>query len=124
MRRPSLRGLALLSESIEVVERLRDRGLLDSENLSLEGSHHNDKVDEAKRNLRKDFYQTRDKPKPVPRTNKQTAYSDKDSQIHSSRDFWEDIEPRVNFNLANLDISGTGFQPDYLKEAEKNPDLP
>jgi hypothetical protein len=47
------------------------------------------------------------------RTNKDTAFSDKNSRIHSSRDFWEDIEPRVNFNLKALDISHTGAGVDY-----------
>ena len=59
----------------------------------------------------------------LPRTNKDTAFSEKNSRIHSSQDFWEDIEPRANFNLNTLDLSMTQFI-NYDSEVEKNPDLP
>ena len=31
--------------------------------------------------------------------------SDKDRDIHSSRDYWEDIEPKMNEAAKNLDFS-------------------
>ena len=65
----------------------------------------------------------REKKPPQQRTNKETAFSDKNSRIHSSRDFWEDIEPRANFNLNTLDMSNTQFI-NYDSEQERNPDLP
>ena len=62
-------------------------------------------------------YEGRTKQK-VERTDKETANSDKNSRIHSSRDFWEDIEPKVNFNLNTLDVSATGNLVDVGSDEE------
>ena len=110
--KPKVKGLALNSQSAEEIETMKDQDYFDVENLSVAGSDEYARVDEAsedrnrRRQIRKKKRQMRKEQVVGPRMDDNNN-SDKDPDIHSSMDFWQEIEPHVNHGAELLDFSGT-----------------
>ena len=115
LEKPVIKGLALSSDSIQKFELFKANKMYESENLSMEDSEFylkdNDEDSEAfelKRKANKQYRAKANKGRTVNRDN-----SDQDLDIHSSRDFWEEIGPKMNNNTKMLDFSNT-LVPDAL----------
>ena len=111
LTKPEIKGYALCSKSIEEFEELKAQKDLESHNVSLEGSSSVQGFDESS-----DEFFVRQHQKQVAKEIRKHApkkiagrkpeeNSDKDLNIHSSRDYWEDIEPKMNVAAKNLDFS-------------------
>lgn len=111
LTKPKIKGYALASKSIEEFEALKDQRDFESQNLSLEGSCDLRRFDESSdeflaRKVEKQLQ--KEAKKQIVKNHigrKSGENSDKDFNIHSSRDYWEDIEPKMNLATKNLDFS-------------------
>lgn len=103
--KPEIKGMALSSESIEVLEKFKQNLMYESDDGVRVDQESNDNRDTNDRDY--------DEPQRIKkRHNSQLNFneeraqdSDKNSNIRSSQNFWEDIEPKLNMNAKMLDFS-------------------
>ena len=117
--KPEIKGMALGSDSIEQLEKLKanmlyesDDGIrVDQDSNSLENLLTQDRDDQPRKPKKKRQYSQLD----LDGADREED-SDKNSAIRSSQNFWEDIEPKMNMNAKLLDFSNKFDDPslDFL----------
>ena len=98
----SLTGLVQSRSSFERFERFKAGGFYSSKQLRVEDSRELGSTERERQHEAK--HQGRWKVAPAAR-GLDRQNSDKDDDIHSSQDFWEEIGPKMNMNAALLDLS-------------------
>lgn len=122
-----VKGLATQEQSIEDFEACKEKDYFMPENLSVEGSDEYERADDnsddrnERRKQRKRRRRMRKDILPFPRPDDKED-SEKDRDIHSSLDYWQEIEPRVNQGAEILDFS-VAAKKDHEALEEAGPDV-